>query len=119
MGETDAPLDISVGIVSQDPYFIIACRALLGRDPCTRILHIGPSIADFERSLDEKKVKALVCDLDTVESIPAFYRDLRHNTRYPLSRSLYLAAGSLKEAASAEVKESMRFWKDDLGFCPF
>lgn len=114
--------DITVSVVSRDPFFLFAARALLGRDRRARIFNTEPSVKTLRSHLDNSTqlVDAVVCDTDGFGGEPAFYADLRDLVEaLPGVRVLCLAEGDLKQIVTRleDLQISALLAKRDLGYC--
>ncbi len=114
--------DISVAVVSRDPFFLFATRGLLGRDRRARIFDTEPSIVPLRTNLEHviHPVDVIICDVDAFGTRSTFYVDLQelvdnlHETKV-----ICLVGGGLRRAI--ENLENMAIdallAKPDLGYC--
>lgn len=76
--ETEPASDISVGVASQDPFFLFAIEALLGKDRSIRLMSTAKSLAAMREVIDNMpgSLDAIVLDLDSVCDTPSLDEDL-------------------------------------------
>jgi DNA-binding NarL/FixJ family response regulator len=114
--------DISVAVVSRDPFFLFATRGLLGRDRRARIFDTEPSIVPLRANLEQlvRPVDAIICDVDAFGRGSTFYVDLRelvdnlHETKV-----ICLVGGGLRRAVEnlEDMAIEALLAKHDLGYC--
>lgn len=114
--------DVTVAIVSRDPFFLFAARGLLGRDRHVRIYASPGSLAELRagEANEMRHLDAVVCDLDTTLSSPTFDAELQALLARPRApRVLCLAEGRMPEAAHrlADCGIHALLGKDDLDYC--
>jgi DNA-binding NarL/FixJ family response regulator len=114
--------DISVAVVSRDPYFLFAVKALLGRDRRARIFTTAPSLKALQDEVNglAHPLNAVVFDADSLAGESNFFLDLRYLAEaMPGAKILCLAQGNLKQVA-ARIENSplsALLAKRDLGYC--
>lgn len=114
--------DISVAVVSRDPFFLFAARALLGRDRRARIFSTESSIAALRADMERlvQPVYAIICDVDTFQRGSTFYAEVRELVEnLPDTKVLCLVGGSLRRAVEnlQNVAIHALLAKHDLGYC--
>lgn len=122
MPATHKNADISVVLITQDPYFLFAARGLLGRSRRVRIRSAHDSLDAFEASLHTITVmpQAIVCDLDTASRADGFYEKLRDLVgALPYIHFICLAESNLDCVTShvEAIAISALLSKRELGYC--
>ena len=114
--------DISVVVISEDPYFLFAARGLLGRSREIRIHSMWASLDNFTRNAHgaHPAPQAVVCDLDSISYAPGFFEHLRtYIESMPQTHYLCLAGGNLaivtEKIKSIPIRALLA--KNDLGYC--
>lgn len=112
--------DITAALVSRDPFFLFASRALLGRSRRIRIYATAPNLASLRSGNRLNRVAAVICDLDSVNDPAAFHSGLCDLLRdVPSTRVLCLSEGALPSAPELVGNASIHalISKSDLGYC--
>jgi DNA-binding NarL/FixJ family response regulator len=121
MAETNETLDIRVAVVSDDPFFLFATRALLGRDRSTRIMWTGAALGKLKTAAGKMagRIEVIVCDLDSVAHSEAFYNKLRALIDEMEAQVICLAAGNLPHVVAqvADIPLAGLLVKGDLRYC--
>jgi DNA-binding NarL/FixJ family response regulator len=114
--------DISVGVVSRDPFFLFAVRGLLGRDRRARIFDTEPEIPPLREKMEQfiRPVDTVVCDIDAFGRGSTLYADLQGIVDdLSETKVICLVGGGLRRAV--ENLENMAIdallAKHDLGYC--
>lgn len=113
--------DVTVAIVSRDPFFLFAARGLLGRDRHVRIYASAESLAELRtgEASEVRSLDAVICDLDTALSSLAFHAELQTLLAQPRPpKVLCLAEGRMIAAAKAigDYDIDALLGKEDLGY---
>lgn len=111
-------LNISVAIISHDPYFLFAARALLGRD---RHIRVRQTESTFLEYLEQpQKVDVIICDLDLELNIQPLYSQIEHISKeLPNAKILCLVDAGLDRIpiTAEKLPFNALVAKNDLGYC--
>jgi len=115
-------LNIRVAVVSDDPFFLLAVRALLGRDRHTRIISTAATLSELEaaRTAMAGHVDVIVCDIDALVQREEFFDELRRFVSgLAAGRVMGLARGSLEHVVlrTDDIPMAALLCKAELGFC--
>lgn len=114
--------NISVVVITGDPYFLFSVKGLLGRSRGIRIHHVYDSLANFKATelAAHSVFHAVVCDFDSIAYVPDFYDSLGMLVdEMPGVHFLGLAEGNL--AHTVLLAETIHLHallsKKDLSYC--
>lgn len=111
--------DITAALVSRDPFFLFASRALLGRSRRIRIYATVSDLAMLRNGNSLNRVAAVICDLDTVEDPAVFNNGLCDLLRdVPSIKVLCVGEGVLPSAPNlvGDAPIHALLSKSDLGY---